>query len=285
MVDKINFLEQIDHSNYIHAANYLQKFKQYDTLKKRQQEALDDLLIKYSKFYKGNLEIIGYGKNEIKKRTKLLNDYFNYYKDNYDNFFTAQGKFRSTIIEEFMYVLFKDLISDIKIKIKDETDSLKMGGTKAYTNLYFSAKNLKNFIVNPQIGVNQKNQDFAIYRPITLNIKDAGTIQANLPVVAIENKTYIDKTMLEGSVATADKIKAGNPYSLFIIVTETYDVDLSVDPAYSRIDQIYVLRKGKDRNVPIFYDVLNDLVENVNNHLVRNWSDIENKMKKYGKII
>ena len=35
----------------------------------------------------------------------------------------------------------------------------------------------------------------------------------------------------------------GNPYALFFIVTENYDVSLDVDPAYSRIDQVFVLRK------------------------------------------
>ena len=46
-------------------------------------------------------------------------------------------------------------------------------------------------------------------------------------------------------MSTAEKIKTGNPYALFITVSENYDVDLSVDPAYSRIDQIYVWRKCK----------------------------------------
>jgi hypothetical protein len=43
--------------------------------------------------------------------------------------------------------------------------------------------------------------------------------------------------MLEGSIATAEKIKYGNPYSLFFVVTERYAVDLSIDPVYSKIDQ------------------------------------------------
>lgn len=203
-----------------------------------------------------------------------------------DNEFSSQSKFRPSIIEEFMYILFDNLIQNIKSNINDEKNFLKIGGTKAYTNLYFSAKNLKEFINHPQIGVNQKDQDFAIYKTITLNIENTGIIKTNLPVVAIENKTYIDKTMLEGSIATAEKIKSGNPYSLFIIVTETYDVDLTVDPAYSRIDQIYVLRKCKRKEqVPIQSDVLIDLLEMVKNHLTRSWSNIEEKLREKGKII
>ncbi len=288
MENNINILKRLDAKKHIHAANYLAKYKNFNTLSKVQQDAFKKLLPEYIKFLNGNIKIKGHGEQEIKLRTKLLNNYFDFISsNNYDNTFTSQGKFRSTIMEEFMYMLFNDLIIEIKEKIKDDSNLLKIGRTKAYTNLYFAAKNLKNFIDEPKIEVNKKDQDFAIYRPIALSIGDRGSIQANLPVLAVENKTYIDKTMLEGSIATAEKIKSGNPYSLFIIVTETYEVDLSVDPAYSRIDQIYVLRKSKNSSEkkPIYSDVLFDLVSNVKNHLTRNWSDIEQKMNKLGKII
>lgn len=284
----LNILNTIDPQKHIHASNYILKFKNYQKFNASEQQALNHLLPEYLNFYKKNHEISGYGNAEIISRTTALNTYFDFISSNgYDNMFTAQSKFRPTIMEEFMFILFNDLIKDVKIQINDTADLLKIGGTKAYTNLYFSATNLKGFIDDPQIGVNQKDQDFAIYRPISINIENSVNIKANLPVVAIENKTYIDKTMLEGSIATAEKIKSGNPYSLFIIVTETYDVDLNVDPAYSRIDQIYVLRKGKrkNNNNPIFSDVIIDLAENIKSHLIRNWSDIEQKMTNLGKII
>jgi len=43
--------------------------------------------------------------------------------------------------------------------------------------------------------------------------------------------------MLDGSIVTAEKIKNDNPYCLFLVVTECYDVSLDVDPAYSRINR------------------------------------------------
>lgn len=134
---------------------------------------------------------------------------------------------------------------------------------------------------------NDKAQDFAIYRPISLKIEDGSSTETNLPIVSIENKTYIDKTMLEGAVATAEKIKFGNPYSLYYIVTENYDVDLQVDPIYSRIDQIYVLRKSKRKGVlqPIDANVVYGLVNDIKEHLERDWSNVEKKMKETGKIL
>lgn len=72
------------------------------------------------------------------------------------------------------------------------------------------------------------------------------------------------------------------------MVTETYDVSYEVDPAYSRIDQIYVLRKQKRRNQlakEIDYKVVEDLFVFVKSHLKRNWSSIEEKLTKEGKIL
>jgi len=94
--------------------------------------------------------------------------------------------------------------------------------------------------------------------------------------------------MLEGSIATADKIKMEIHYCLFLVVTETYDVSYEVDPAYSRIDQIYVFRKAKRRsnnNNSIDYLVVQDLFDFVKAHLLRDWSNIEKKLKQEGKIL
>jgi Bpu10I restriction endonuclease len=284
----IDFLKSLDSKKFIHASNFLAKFKSYDKSTSEQKKAFDNLLPIYLKYLNENIELKGYSDEIIHKRTKLLNDYYHFIFDNgYDNIFKSQSKFRPTIIEEFLFLLFKDLIEDLKIEIKDVNNILSVGAIKAYSNLYFTAKNLENFINEPSVGINTKDQDFAIYRPLNLSIQDIGKYSTNIPVVSIECKTYIDKTMLEGSIATAEKIKSGNPYSLFIIITETYEVDLKVDPVYSRINQIYVLRKSKrkDAKQPIYADVLIDLVSLIKFHLERDWSDIHNKLSNHGKII
>jgi hypothetical protein len=57
------------------------------------------------------MDLNGFSDEIITERVKYLNDYYNYYNANgYDNVFTSQGKFRSTILEEFMFILFKDYI-------------------------------------------------------------------------------------------------------------------------------------------------------------------------------
>ena len=243
----------------------------------------------YKKWKKINEELVGYSDDILKRRVKQLNDY----KEKVENVgFSAQSKFHSSVIEEFLYYLFRDLLNELNKKAKKDNDGkskqkILLGGIRAYSNLYFAPENLIDFIKTPNMKINVKDQDFAIYRTILIKA-DGEQKLINVPVVSIECKTYIDKTMLEGSIATAEKIKNGNPYCLFLVVTEWYDVSYEVDPAYSRIDQIYVLRKEKRRSnkkKPIDFAVVKDLFEFVKYHLERDWSSIEQKLTKEGKIL
>lgn len=286
---KIHIEKRDDLKFLKHASNILAKINNWSNLNETQKEALPIIGEKYVCFLKENDNLSGFTKEIVKKRVDFLNNYYDFLNNHgYYNVFSSQGKFRSTILEEFMYLLLKDLIESIKNNMKtDARDKLQLGSSRAYTSLFFSGTNLIGFVESPQIGINQKDQDFAIYRPISLKIEGGEGSYTNLPIVSIENKTYIDKTMLEGSVATAEKIKFGNPYSLYYIVTENYDVDLKVDPIYSRIDQIYVLRKSKRKGVlkPIDASVVYSIVNDINEHLNRDWSNVEKKMKKTGKIL
>lgn len=279
----INFLQSIC-QDYCHGKNLLAKYSN-GKLSIAQLTALENIVVHYKTFYANNQNLNTYDDASIRQRVDWLNNYYTLIDNQYPNLFTAQSKFRSTILEEFMYILFRDLISEKN----DVDDHLHLGRIKAYSNLCFTARNFEQFIRSPQVGVNTKDQDFSIYRPTTICVDQAdGVIQLNLPAIAIENKTYVDKTMLDGAIATADKIKAGNPYSKFFIVTETYEVDLTVDPVYSRIDQIYVLRKSNKRSAPgtlIDSGVVISMFNDVRNHLTRDWANVENKLNNDGKII
>lgn len=93
-----------------------------------------------------------------------------------------------------------------------------------------------------------------------------------------------------GSKLSADARKAmknGNPYTRFVAVAERYDVSLSVAPSYSRIDQIYVLRKGmrKGEWANIDADVTLRLFNETLHHLERPWSDVQKRLDEEGVII
>ena len=278
------------HHQLCHASNLIGKW--YDGMSGKkmsdtQANALFDIISNYYEYLKANTSLIGFEEVTVRKRVDLLNTYYNFFFENgYDNVFPSQSKFRPTILEEFMFLLFRDYVDYLRNEYGDSEGVIGSGAAKAYTNLYFSSRNFESFVKEPSIEINLKDQDFAIYRAFQLTINGV-TKDVRIPVVSVENKTYIDKTMLEGIIATAEKIKTGNPYSLFIAVTENYDVDLKVDPAYSRIDQIYVLRKSKRKELwrDISFDVVWRMFDSVKNHIERPWSDVEQKMRNDGVII
>ena len=170
-----------------------------------------------------------------------------------------------------------------------ESEKIKIGGIKAFSNMFFSPSDFENFKEHSNIKINTKDQDFAIYKQIEIKITDNNdATNAFIPVFAIECKTYLDKTMLEGSVATAEKIKNGNPYCRFCIVTERYDVDRRVDIKNSRIDQIYILKKDAKKSnadsVDIAKDVVKLIYEDTKKHLNAKWADIEKSIREKGII-
>lgn len=288
--EKLYTIKDADHQ-LVHASNICAKLNQKANgeLSQKQSVAIDDIATKYLSYIDAQLKITGFSSKNIRQRVDLLNNYYNFlFGKGYDNIFSSQGKLRPTILEEFMYLVFRDVVEDLKTYANDTDNVLKLGSVKAYSNLYFKSDDIKSFINDIKTGVNVKDQDFAIYREMGLTINNGDSETVNLPIIAIEVKTYIDKTMLEGAIATAEKIKSGNPYSKFFVVSENYEVDLKVDPAYSRIDQIFVLRKSKRKVQPridIQADVVELLVTEVHDYLKRKWGDIETKLTTKGIII
>jgi len=268
-----------------HASDIITKHNGALTLNER--KALEMLIPEYAKYLHKMLELKSYDKNAVFQKVEYLNEYYNFmHSHQLDRAFSSQGKFRPTILEEFLFLLFKDYVTAIKCS-EDKDNVLNSGSVKAYSNLYFKAKDFKDFIKSPVIGVNEKDQDYAIYRTFSISINNGKPLEIQIPAIAIEAKTYIDKTMLDTIIATAEKIKSGNPHTRFIAVAERYDVSFSVDPAYSRIDQIYVFRKStrKKEWLDIDKDVVWRMFNDTLTHLNRPWSDIETRIKNDGTII
>jgi len=264
----------------VHAKSILARCAKNDKL-----DVLNKIAREYLSYLRAN-DVRGYDDNSVKKRVEALNAYYDFlHANDFDNIYSAQTKLRPTILEEFLAILFRDLLDEYREGKSD--GMLGLGSVKAYANLYFYGKDFASFAKSPTIGLNVKDQDFAIYRKIDLKVDGNRSVTACIPVVAVECKTFIDKTMLEGSVATAEKIKAGNPYALFCMVSELYDVGMDVDPAYSRIDQIYILRKCRRRDPwhQIDPDVVISFVHRVIDHLCRPWSDMARKLAETGTLI
>jgi hypothetical protein len=265
---QVQYIKENINRNCVHGNNILSK---------KDKEGIEYFYNEYIKFYK-TMEI-----DNIDDKIISFINYKDYVAKNNrttDNklIFSSQSKFESTILEEFLYHIFKNLI--------EEYDNIfGAGSVKAYNNLYFAPTDIRRFKEYNFININKKDQDFAIYKNVILKDNNK-SIELSIPIIAIECKTYLDKTMLEGSVATAEKIKSGNPHCKFYIVTETYEVDLNVDPSTSRIDNIFVLKKSRNNNqdYPICSDVIMNLYNEIKKHLNSNWSNIEENIKNKGII-
>ena len=267
----------------IHKSNIEGKLRKE---KGKNLEYINEIKKKYDEWIeKINLLEKKFDEDAIKKKVEDLIEYKDfidqpkfkkYQLDN--NGWTAQSKLHSTVLEEFMYHLLKVIPSL-------NNGQFNLGPIKAYSNLFFAPKNLNSFIKDPGLTVNEKDQDFAISKEIIVKIGSEEK-KINIPVISIENKTFLDKTMLDGSIATASKIKSGNPYCLFFVVCETYEVSEEIDPQYTDIDQIYSLRKSTTRGSRdlIQTDIILDLFNRVKNHLDSDWSSISENIKS-GKII
>ncbi|MDR1383317.1 MAG: Bpu10I family restriction endonuclease [Planctomycetaceae bacterium] len=220
----------------------------------------------------------------IEKSVNCWNDYLDFVRKKNKAadgtlIFSSQSKFEPTILEEVLYRMFKEY----------ESDKIKIGGIKAFSNMFFSPSDFVNFQEHSNIKINTTDQDFAIYKQVDILITDNNTpANAFVPVLAVECKTYLDKIMLEDSVATAEKIKNGNPYCRFCIVVERYDVDRKVDIKNSRIDQIYILKKDAKKSnadsIRIAKDVVKLIYEDTKKHLNATWVDIEKSIREKGIV-
>jgi len=243
----------------------------------------------YDKWRANNLAITGTTRKDMFRKVKLLNKYKEFinqpqYRKEKDNRygFSPQSKFHSSVLEEFMYYLFKDIP-------KLAGKKLRLGHTKAYSNLYFAPQNIDAFESSPKFVIDVKDQDFSISKKVILksrvsNCQEWKEKRTQVPIVSIECKTYLDKTMYSSSVATAERIKQGNPYCVFLIVAETYELKTEVEPRCSRIDQIYVLREKNDRQSPIREDLVWDLFKFVKHHISSDWYNVDARLKT-GKMI
>lgn len=277
--------------NLVHAAK-IQSLLESKSGSKEAKKALEVICTSYLEYLNANLGLSGYSKRTIEKRVSLLNSYYDFYFENgnFLTFFNAQTKLRSTILEEFLYILFRDYINEKRKLINDSKGVIRHGSATAYTNLYFYSKSFESFVENVYTGINEKDQDYTIYRALEVNINGNDLEKPiNIPVVAIECKTYLDRTMLEGAISTANEIKSGSPYSNFYVVTEQYNVDKNVDPSYSRIKQIYVLRKeARKKNKtpqPIFAEVVIKMFSEMVREIEKPWSNVEEKMTTDGVIM
>jgi hypothetical protein len=274
---------------FVHGDNLKQKESHKE--KYTDQEAknyLAEIRIEYDKWNKANEELKGpfsaidEGDFEIiNKRVQLFSEYKEFIdQQKYAEKFDSRSNLHSSVLEEFIFYIFRDLVYEF-------STSAILGKAHTFKDIFFNSTSYKEMVSSPNAKVEKKDHDFIIGVNIQATMNCDGSTDTELhnwqiPAVAIECKTYLDKTMLEGSSTAAEQLKHRNPNAIYIVVAEWLKLTEQVNLKKFKVDQIYVLRKQKNtdreyryadtyKKNPIFEDVVQHLFDTVRNHLTSDW--------------
>lgn len=217
----------------------------------------------------------------IQRRVELFSAYKEFIDSQaYAEAFDSRSNLHSSVLEEFMYYLFRDLVAD-------SSGTPLIGKSRTFKDIFFQAESYENMLLVPKFQIERKNHDFVIGTTYMLQVKPTGapneaSNKIEIPAVVIECKTYLDKTMLEGSSSAAEQLKARNPNAIYIVVMEWLKLTNAINIKKYKVDQIYVFRKQKntDREFrflegyekkPIDFAVVFHLYNFVRDHLTSDW--------------
>jgi hypothetical protein len=299
-----------------HGSNLRQK-QQHKTkyMDTKSRKYLKEIRIKYDGWNRANMELVGptcteaaEDKKIVGRRVKLLEGYKAFLdQQHYAEQFDSRSNLHSTVLEEFMCYLFKDVLADFGAHAL-------VGKSHTFKDIFFVPPSYSEMLKRPYGKIEKKDHDFVIGATVKATFisatppaedPDAGaekailteepidhdqvTVKGNaethlfdVPAVAIECKTYLDKTMLEGSSRAAEEIQARNPNALYLVVMEWLKLTGNINLRKYKVDQIYVLRKQRntDREFrfdeaymknPIDPEVIWHLFTTVRKHLTTDW--------------
>ncbi|MGO9212142.1 MAG: Bpu10I family restriction endonuclease [Terriglobales bacterium] len=209
----------------------------------------------YKKWIASLDAVTGSPAERIAQLVKLLNDYrFSIdveliFDSEADFLYRQKGQLKldNSVIEEFLPRLIDQQILPA---LKDLT--VLVGPRASFSSLFFVSS-----LAMPQPGggvsVREKNQDFAISRPLYIRTSHSPKFESsevastNITYVAAECKTNLDKTMFQEACATARDTKLAVSGAKYYLLCEWLDMP-PVSTAATDIDEIILLRKAKRLN-------------------------------------
>ncbi|HBE20589.1 MAG TPA: Bpu10I family restriction endonuclease [Cyanobacteria bacterium UBA11149] len=291
-------------SNLEQKENHRTKYRDSDS-----RRYLREIRVEYDKWHEANLQLIGptstpTNRDEeiITRRVEFLSEYKDFLdQQHYAEKFDSRSNLHSSVLEEFLYYLFRDLAGDFG-------ENALIGKSHSFKDIFFVPPNYSQMLKRPYARIEKKDHDFVIGATIQASFEAASPseIDANsnemptpfqeqpgryseatvvgntethifdIPVVVIECKTYLDKTMLEGASRAAEELKARNPNSLYLVVMEWIKLTSDVNLRKYKVDQIYVLRQQKNTDREFRYEegyVKNSINPTVVQHLFKKVRD------------
>jgi Bpu10I restriction endonuclease len=273
--------------------NHQTKYKDLDS-----RQYLKEIRLSYNQWktenenLKGPTELVQENDFDIiVERTRLLNKYKDFLdQQHYAEKFDSRSNLHSSVLEEFMYYLFNDLVLGI-------SENALIGKSHSFKDIFFRAPSYKEMLKNSNALFDTKDHDFAIGVSVKATMQCQGAEIAeeyswDIPAIAIECKTYLDKTMLQDVSTAAEQLKQKNPNAMYIVVSEWLKLSETVNIKKYKIDQIYILRKQRntDREFrynkeyqknPIYADVVEVCFNSVRKFLTTDWeSGISHGLEK-----
>ncbi|HEX7069513.1 MAG TPA: Bpu10I family restriction endonuclease [Rhodothermales bacterium] len=243
---------------------------------------LGEVESKYAE-WRAACEAVTYVASQRSAYATALTDLFNSYREFLDeerfDVFDSRGNLQSSALEEFCFYLFRPLVDAYGAEIA-------LGHRNVFVGLFFTADNFSAFAEMPNPQYRGGNVDFVIGKRVTNRLstdKQSHERDIYVPAVAIECKTYIDKTMWTGAENLAGRIKRGFPRCLYIVLAELLKLDLrEIDVYGSDVDRVFVLRRTRnvDRSVrrasgaklaTIHQPAVLELLDSVVAHLTEDW--------------
>ena len=248
-------------------------------------EDLGECLVEFKELKKISETIEIVDKDSVFKFVDCFNHYRNmcaYKFERRKN--SGQELIRSTMLEGFFQMLFKDLV----FQHSSSKDEVILGHANILSSFTISPFSYKDSFEDINFAAQMKDQDFVIgissQMKIMRNQKEV-TELFTIPFVVIECKTYIEKNMLETHMNSSKETKKIFPFCLYFIASE-YMKMKTASPQRSALDEVYILTQEKNslrerkfkQNLPIAplnSDLVYDLFCRVKNHLENNWWDKE----------
>lgn len=204
---------------------------------------------------------------------------------------SGQEGLRSTILEEFMYIIFDNVIDQI---FEQRPKNLFLGKSKSFVDLTFAPSKFQDIFDHPIPYIHSKDQDFIVGATFDLSLANGSNIDTQkivIPAFAIECKTYIEKNMLDSCAGTAKRLKSAMPYCKYLVVAEYMKMETAT-PELTSIDEVFVLCKAtvgeRTKSGANIHDIdsklVGEIVSQAKEHLTDTWWDKETTLS-VGKII
>ena len=274
---------------FIHGSNLTQKERhQSKYVDSKSKQYLSEIRVEYDQWKKSNEVLKGpYQKNSktdnqtLQNRVELLNGYKDFLdQQHYAEHFDSRSNLHSSVLEEFIYYLFRDIVDEY-------SKNALIGKSHTFKDIFFMPSSYKDMLRNPAATIERKDHDFAIGVHVDATISSRGESESqkmslDVPAVAVECKTYLDKTMLQEASTSAEQLKIRNPSAYHVVVAEWLKLTDAVNLRKFKIDQIYILRKQKNtdrefryaedyKKNPIYADVVIHFFNSVRKHLASDW--------------